>query len=70
MAKKPSNHNKPWTKTDLQSLKKLADQNTPTRVMGIKLKRTPDSVQNKASQEGVSLKPVNQSPYNRQSKKR
>lgn len=70
MAKKPENHNKPWTPTDLQALKKLADQNTPTRVMGLKLKRTPDSVQGKASQEGVSLKPVNQRPYNRQPKKR
>jgi hypothetical protein len=70
MAKKPENHSKPWSDTDLRALKKLAEQNTPTRVMAIKLKRTPDSVQSKALQQGVSLKPVNQRPYNRQPKKR
>jgi len=34
--------------------------------MGLKLERTPEAVQSKASQEGISLKPTNQSPYNRQ----
>jgi hypothetical protein len=43
----------------------LADQNTPTRVIGLKLGRTEDSVQAKASEESISLKPTNQSPYNR-----
>jgi hypothetical protein len=36
--------------------------------MGLKLGRTPEAVQQKASQEGVSLKPTNQRPYNRQKK--
>jgi hypothetical protein len=41
---------------------KLADQNTPTRVIALKLDRTPGAVQAKASEEKISLKPVNQSP--------
>ena len=68
MAKKPANHGKDWTTGDLSQLKQLAKQNTPTRVMGLKLGRTPASVQQKASQEGISLRPTNQSPYNRRKK--
>ena len=69
MAKKPENHGKSWSKDDVQNLKKLAKENTPTRVMGLKLGRTEDSVRAKAQDENVSLKPVNQSPYNRQKPK-
>jgi hypothetical protein len=65
MAKQPQNHGKGWTTSDVRQLKQLANGNTPTRVMGLKLGRTPEAVQQKASQEGVSLKPTNQSPYNR-----
>jgi hypothetical protein len=43
----------------------LAKENTPTRVIGLKLGRTEDAVRSKASEEGISLKPTNQSPYNR-----
>ncbi len=68
MGKKPSNHGQEWTDSDLQRLRQLAAQNTPTRVMGLKLGRTPDAVSAKASEEHVSLKPVNQRPYNRRSK--
>jgi transposase len=32
------------------------------------LGRTPESVYTKASEEGISLKPTNQSPYNRRNK--
>jgi hypothetical protein len=64
MAKAPSNHGKQWTATDVAQLKQLAKGNTPTRVIGIKVGRTPDAVAQKASQEGISLKPTNQSPYN------
>lgn len=63
MAKQPSNHGKPWTSADVRNLKQLAAENTPTRVLGLKLQRTPAAVQNKAAESGVSLKPVNQSPY-------
>jgi hypothetical protein len=48
-------------------LKPEAKENTPTRVIGLKLGRTPASIQNKATREGISLKPTNQSPYGRRS---
>jgi hypothetical protein len=65
MAKTPPNHGKDWKPSDVKHLGKLAKENTPTRVIGIKMGRTEDSVRQKASQEGISLKPTNQSPYNR-----
>lgn len=62
MSKSTSNSGKPWTAADRSELKKLAAGNTPTRVIGVKLKRTPDAVQSQASRQKVSLKPTNQSP--------
>lgn len=66
MAKTPKNHGKTWSKDDVKKLKQLAKENTPTRVAALKLGRTEDSVYSKASDEGISLKPTNQSPWNRQ----
>lgn len=63
MATDPKNHGKPWTSADVQQLKQLAEANTPTRVVGLKMGRTPEAVQQKASNESISLKPTNQSPY-------
>jgi len=57
------NSGKSWSKTDLSTLQKLATQNTPTRVIGIKLGRSEQAIRSKAHDEGVSLKPVNQRPY-------
>lgn len=65
LAKTPSNHGKQWTTQDVAQLKILAKENTPTRVAGLKLGRTAEAVQAKASEIGLSLKPTNQSPYNR-----
>jgi hypothetical protein len=65
MAKKPTNHGKQWGSSEVSELQRLANQNTPTRVIGIKIGRTPDAVAQKASEEHISLKPTNQSPYNR-----
>ncbi|SDD23484.1 hypothetical protein [Aquimonas voraii] len=65
MAKSPSNHGKQWTPADVKQLAQLAKENTPTRVIGLKMGRTEDSVRAKASETSVSLKPTNQSPYNR-----
>jgi len=59
------NGGKRWTPEEVQKLEKLADENTPTRVIGLKLGRSEDSIQSKASNENISLKPTNQSPYNR-----
>ena len=67
MTKSTRNTGKPWTAVDKQALANLADKNTPTRVIGLKLGRTEDAVRSMASQQDVSLKPTNQSPYNRKS---
>jgi hypothetical protein len=65
MPKQPKNSGAPWTSGDLAKLRDLAQGNTPTRVIGLKLGRTPGAVSGKASSENISLKPTNQSPYNR-----
>jgi hypothetical protein len=61
----PKNHGKEWTGADLARLSNLAAGNTPTRLIGFKLGRTEDAVRTRASEEGISLKPTNQAPYNR-----
>lgn len=66
MAKPPSNHNKQWTDAEVKQLQKLADGNTPTRVIALKMNRTPAAIQSKASAEDISLKPTNQRPYGTQ----
>ena len=60
----PKNSGKAWTSTEVEVLGVLAKGNTPTRVIALKLQRTPVAVQSKASAESISLKPTNQSPYN------
>lgn len=68
MAKQPKNHGKPWKPNDVRELQKLAGENTPTRVIGLKLGRTEYSIRSKADEKNVSLKPTNQRPYNRRNK--
>jgi hypothetical protein len=63
MAKTPPNSGKPWTPADVNKLKQEVKHNTPTRVIGLHMGRTPEAVYAKASAEGISLKPTNQSPY-------
>jgi len=63
MAKYNRNSGKSWAKSDVVQLRTLAKANTPTRVIGLKLGRTPDAVRTKASDANISLKPVNQRPY-------
>jgi hypothetical protein len=65
MSKSTKNSGKPWTRGTITALRKLARQNTPTRVIGFTLGRTPGAVYQKASEEKISLRPVNRSPYNR-----
>lgn len=65
MPKSTRNSGKPWTPGEVKQLKQEAKGNTPTRVIGLKHGRTAGAVQAKASAEGISLKPVNQRPYNR-----
>ena len=68
MAKTPKNHGQDWKPGDVRELRKLADGNTPTRVIGLKLGRTEHAVRSKAGEENISLNPPNQSPYNRRKK--
>ena len=64
--KKPSNAGKAWTVSDVAKLQQLVRGNTPTRVIAMKLQRTTDAIYSKAEDLDISLKPTNQSPYNRQ----
>lgn len=59
-----NNYNR-WSASDVRALRQLAKQNTPTRVIGLKLGRTAISIRGKAQREGISLRPANRSPYNR-----
>jgi len=54
-----------WGKQQIEVLKDLIKKNTPTRVIGIKIGRTPAAICKKSSELNISLKPVNQPPYNR-----
>ncbi len=65
MPKYTRNSGKKWTNEDRRELRKLAGDNTPTRVISLKLGRTPNAIYAQASEDGISLKPTNQSPYNR-----
>ena len=67
MSKSTRNTGTQWTPEEVSKLGQMARQNTPTRVIGFKLGRTPAAIQTKASAEGISLKPVNQSPYGKRS---
>lgn len=65
MTKTPKNHNQPWTPADDRKLDKLIHQNTPTRLIAYELDRTVEAVYSHASDSDRSLKPTNQTPYNR-----
>jgi len=66
MSKSTRNSGKQWSAQEVRQLRTLANQNTPTRVIGLKLGRPVTGVYSKASEEGISLKPTYQSPYGRQ----
>ena len=68
MAKSTRNTGKAWSPGDVRQLRSLAKGNTPTRVVGLKLGRSEAAVRSKAGEKRVSLKPTNQSPYNRRKK--
>ena len=68
MAKTPKNSGKHWTPAEEKTLRELARGNTPTRLIAWELGRSEQAVRNKASDEDVTLKPTNQSPYNRRRK--
>lgn len=57
------NNGKQWTPQQVVQLRSLVKGTTPTRVIGLKMGRTPVAIQAKASALNVSLKPNNRSPY-------
>ena len=59
------NAGKSWKPQDVSQLKQMIRQNTPTPVAGFKLGRTEDAIRAEAHKLSLSLKPTNQSPYNR-----
>jgi len=63
--KKPINQGVTWTLKVERQLRSLVRGNTPTRIIALKLGRTSSAVQAKAHELNISLKPTNQSPYNR-----
>ena len=62
MPKYTRNTGKNWTEREVSQLRTLAKENTPTRVIGLKLGRTVNSVRSKAVDKRISLKPTNQAP--------
>jgi hypothetical protein len=62
MPNTPPNSGKQWKPAEVKQLKTEIKQNTPTRVLGLKHGRTPEAVQSKANDLGLSTKPTNQSP--------
>jgi hypothetical protein len=68
MTKTPKNHNQAWTPADEKKLDKLIQQNTPTRLIAHELDRTAEAIYSHVSETDRSLKPTNQSPYNRRRK--
>ncbi|SDB80291.1 hypothetical protein GA0111570_10277 [Raineyella antarctica] len=63
MSKQPQNHGQQWSAPDDRRLAQLADQNTPTGLIGWQLGRTEAAVRSHASDLGISLAPTNRSPY-------
>jgi len=68
MPKYIRNKNKVWSQGEVNKLRELVSQNTPTRVIGLKLGRPVNGVYAKADQLDISLQPPNRSPYNRRTK--
>jgi hypothetical protein len=60
----------PWESAEIRRLTSLAKGNTPTGVISLKLGRPPAAIRSKAQREGISLRPVNRSPYNRRKRSR
>jgi hypothetical protein len=65
MPKYLRNAGKPWKPSEVTMIREYAKENTPTRIIGLKLGRSASSIYTKASEKGISLSPTNQSPYNR-----
>ena len=51
----PKNSGKAWSHSDVLQLSKLAQGNMPTRVIALKMQRSPVAIQSKASNELKSV---------------
>jgi hypothetical protein len=60
--KSTRNSGEEWADDDVQQLRDLADANTPTSVISIRLSRSEDAVRAKAQAESISLAPANRPP--------
>jgi hypothetical protein len=60
--KSTRHHDEVWRATEVRQLKGLIRENTPTRVIGLKLGRTDAAIRDKARNLGLSLMPINRSP--------
>jgi hypothetical protein len=54
MAKSTRNTGKSWTSTEVKQVKQLAKENTPTRVIGLKLGRTEAAIYNRDLQQSIA----------------
>jgi hypothetical protein len=64
-AKYNRNSGKEWTSEDIRKLRSLVKENTPIRVICLKMGRTEDAIRSIASEESISLRPTNLSLNNR-----
>jgi len=55
---KPSNHYKEWTKQEDDYIRESAKSGISTKEIADKLKRTEDSVRERAHVKSISLKPI------------
>lgn len=58
MAEFIRNSRKQWTMRDVRTLRSLVREQTPMRVISLKLGRTVEAVRRKAASEGVSIRLV------------
>lgn len=59
-----------WSTAEVGLLRQLAAENTPTRVIGLKLGRSELAIRIKSCRVELSLKPANRSPYGRRASAR
>ena len=69
MPKSTRNAGKLWTRQELKQLRAFAKANMPTRVMSVRMGRTLAAIYKKASEEGISLKPVKRRADTRRKKR-
>ena len=56
MARKPSNHQKPWTPDEVSTLKRLFSEGIPLRTIAMEMGRTPESVKQRGKTEKATRK--------------